>query len=566
MVGLVSLVSTLLLASSIWALPAPPHGLPSPLKLPLPEPNHNLFCIVPFPVVQKLLCPRQGTSSPTTVSTPLGTAQGASDSDGAARFSVKYGSASRWQESSVVSSWALPNGATDPTALPLTCPQNTTADSTMSEDCLSMILYVPSSVKPGSNAPALLWIHGGSFIVGSATDPGLDGSALAAATESVVAVVQYRLGALGFMDPSGNTNLAVKDIVTALQFLQKVLPSFGGDTSKITLAGQSSGANMIRALLAVPSAESLFQSAILQSDTMDYGLLNMSIQETLQDFFNSQINCDSTDTECLTNLSLDDILYASQTLSDDGGDISAAAGLAEPIRPVKDGSFITSPLDSTAPFPHVSKPIILSTVLNEAMPTIYSEFTDPIDSSTYTDVVNITFGTPRTERILTTAVYEVPQQTAEGTTADARPQLSNLGTDQVWRCPTWTFARNWVQNGGQVFVGLYVVGATYPGNDLIPQCLEDGAVCHQDDIEIVFGTVPSPNTAQVALTKEMQARYSSFLRTGNPNTDSFATWTPATTDDVHPLLLGGSGEASVGQCTTSYWGDFVQYDYQVFDI
>ena len=39
-------------------------------------------------------------------------------------------------------------------------------------------------------------IHGGSFIVGSATAPGLDGSNLAIATNSIVAVVQYRLGAV----------------------------------------------------------------------------------------------------------------------------------------------------------------------------------------------------------------------------------------------------------------------------------------------------------------------------------------------------------------------------------
>lgn len=56
--------------------------------------------------------------------------------------------------------------------------------------------------------------------------------------------------------------------MTALSFLQKVIPSFGGSASKITVAGQSSGANMIRALLAVPSADSLFQQAILQSDPM----------------------------------------------------------------------------------------------------------------------------------------------------------------------------------------------------------------------------------------------------------------------------------------------------------
>jgi carboxylesterase type B len=70
------------------------------------------------------------------------------------------------------------------------------------------------------------------------------------------------------MSPDGSTNLAVKDVVNAMKFLKKVVSAFGGGSTKITLAGQSSGANMIRALLAVPSASSLFKSAILQSDPM----------------------------------------------------------------------------------------------------------------------------------------------------------------------------------------------------------------------------------------------------------------------------------------------------------
>lgn len=73
---------------------------------------------------------------------------------------------------------------------------------------------------------------------------------------------------LGFMAPDGTTNLAVEDIINAIDFLHKVVPYFGGSPSMITLAGQSSGANMIRALLAVPSVSSLFRSAILQSDVM----------------------------------------------------------------------------------------------------------------------------------------------------------------------------------------------------------------------------------------------------------------------------------------------------------
>ena len=70
------------------------------------------------------------------------------------------------------------------------------------------------------------------------------------------------------MAPSGQTNLAVMDVIVAMQFLQQVLPSFGGDPSKITISGQSSGADMVRALLGADSAAPLFRSAVLQSDPM----------------------------------------------------------------------------------------------------------------------------------------------------------------------------------------------------------------------------------------------------------------------------------------------------------
>lgn len=64
----------------------------------------------------------------------------------------------------------------------------------------------------------------------------------------------------------------------------------------------------------------------------------------------------------------------------------------------------------------------------------------------------------------------------------------------------------------------------------------------------------------------MQARYSAFLRTGNPNTGPYTTWQAATNNSVYTLELGGSSEAAVGACEVDYWGDYVQYDYQVFNI
>lgn len=154
------------------------------------------------------------------------------------------------------------------------CPQPWVTSSQYSEDCLYFVVYAPTNVTPvqwSGGAPVLVWIHGGSYYYGSASDPITDASKLATATGSIVVVLQYRLGVLGYLPPasqSANKNLGVQDVITALKYIQNVIGMMGGDKTKVVLAGQSSGANLIRNLLATPSASNLFSRAILESDPM----------------------------------------------------------------------------------------------------------------------------------------------------------------------------------------------------------------------------------------------------------------------------------------------------------
>lgn len=194
---------------------------------------------------------------------------------------------------------------------------------------------------------------------------------------------------------------------------------------------------------------------------------------------------------CLNNISISDLLGFQDNLIGAAMSLDQSTGLGEPIRLVKDGSLITSPLDSTAAFPSVSKPILVTNVKNEAALSIYGGINFDLDVSTYEQAVDGTFGQPATTAILDNANYAIPSSNAnsnssEAATVDERPLLEKLGTDQIWRCPTWTFARNWISHGGKAYVGLYVVGASYPGNtDVTSFCGDAGVVCHQDDIEIV---------------------------------------------------------------------------------
>jgi hypothetical protein len=215
----------------------------------------------------------------------------------------------------------------------------------------------------------------------------------------------------------------------------------------------------------------------------NYGFLSTATQAKFQTNFNSLINCTASDAACRNALSLSSILTAQTTLFNQAPGIDASAGAFEPFRPVLDGALITSPLDSTGAFPSVSKRLMLSTVLNEAGFAIYQQFKESLPQEAFPPICAATFGDSRTTTIVDSQFYHpVPLQDGG---IDSRTQLQTLGTDYLWKCSSWTFARNWVAHGGAAYVGEYQIGASYPGNDAVPYCNGNGVVCHQDDIQIV---------------------------------------------------------------------------------
>jgi carboxylesterase type B len=69
----------------------------------------------------------------------------------------------------------------------------------------------------------------------------------------IVVVLQYRLGVLGqlppaFGDVAGDPNLALDDVINGLTTIKDSVRYLGGDAGKVTVAGQSSGASMVRGM------------------------------------------------------------------------------------------------------------------------------------------------------------------------------------------------------------------------------------------------------------------------------------------------------------------------------
>jgi para-nitrobenzyl esterase len=88
----------------------------------------------------------------------------------------------------------------------------------------------------------------------------------------VVVTINYRLGVLGFLthpeltkeaDTSGNYGLL--DQLAALKWVHNNIAAFGGDPSRVTIAGQSAGAGDSHSLVASPLAKGLFARAIEES-------------------------------------------------------------------------------------------------------------------------------------------------------------------------------------------------------------------------------------------------------------------------------------------------------------
>lgn len=116
----------------------------------------------------------------------------------------------------------------------------------------------------------MVWVHGGAYLLGSGSQPLYDAGDLVAGGDLIVVTINYRIGALGFLDltavsPEADANPALRDVLLALRWVQDNIRGFGGDPGQVTVAGESAGGGLVTTLLTVPAAEGLFHRAIAQS-------------------------------------------------------------------------------------------------------------------------------------------------------------------------------------------------------------------------------------------------------------------------------------------------------------
>jgi para-nitrobenzyl esterase len=176
----------------------------------------------------------------------------------------------RWRPPAPVQPW---DGVKETKQYSATCPQpGSAAPLNMSEDCLYLNVWTPAQ-SADEKLPVMVFFYGGGFKDVAFSMPAYNGTTLA--KKGVIVVTpNYRLGALGFLahpqldnESSHNVsgNYGILDQQAALIWVRQNIGAFGGDPFRVTIFGQSAGAESTLIHLASPESKGLYQQAIVES-------------------------------------------------------------------------------------------------------------------------------------------------------------------------------------------------------------------------------------------------------------------------------------------------------------
>ena len=406
----------------------------------------------------------------------------------------------------------------------------------MSEDCLHLSVWT-TNLRGSQKQPVMVWIHGGGNVDGWATHGSIDGAALAR-RGAVVVMIQYRLGALGFLADSlltaesphhSSSNYGLLDQIAALRWVQRNATAFGGDSARVTIFGQSAGAVDVTCLMVSPLARGLFHRVIAQSGSCVWpvpelarpvsGLTEMPAAERSGKKLAKNLGV-SGERDVLAAMrakSAEQIIAASADDPDISRDV-AADGWVIPTQP--DLAF--------AKGTQTNVPVLIGSNEDE-MRSLARALPVPRIQDYPQQLVDALGGNPLfrplTSRLL--AAYPATD------TAAAQRRLFEASSDGFGASARW-MARA-MRKAGQRDVYVYRFTHVIPS----PGGRSVGAF-HVAEMPFVFGNdFGWPEGAQDSTLGEATRGYwVEFARTGNPNGEGRPTWPPYDSDLDSYLELG----------------------------
>lgn len=381
----------------------------------------------------------------------------------------------------------------------------------MSEDCLYLNVWTKPEL---SDAPVIVYIHGGAFFVGAASMPLYSGEHLAE-HDVVVVNLNYRLGALGFLahpeltaesEEGASGNYGLLDQVAALVWVRDNIARFGGDPDNVTIVGQSAGSMSVLALQASPLAEGLFDRAVGMSGALigDAGPMAMSsLAEAEADGLRIQEIWNASSIAEMRGLAADRML-----------DLPRSPGSPR-VGPIQDGYFLPHPISEVfAQGEQVDVPLLVGFTRDES----FGGLGTVAGLEDYRAKVQEKFGA-RAEEFL--SLY--PASTDAQAIAQAR--LADRDSTMALGMYEWAM-RQQATGSSAVFSYEFAQPHRYPeGVEIAGHDVQIAGAYHTSEVPFWLGTLVSFNKFRPtrawqdddrALSLTMQAALVSFAKLGQP--------------------------------------------------
>lgn len=363
--------------------------------------------------------------------------------------------------------------------------------------CLTLNVWAPVSDEP---LPVLVWFHGGSFVIGASSQPVYDGTVLASEQQVVVVSVNYRIGALGFLDArpfGGVANCGLRDAIRALEWVRDNVGAFGGDPARVVAFGESAGGGLILHALASPAAHGLLAGAIVQS-----GATFATLDETRAAVVVGALaDAAGLPEHGLRSLPTDELVKAQSAAM---GPLLSTVGMM-PFHPmVDDDILLAPPADAFARGEAAGVALVAGTTADEMRLFVDASVPAP----------------PREKVVRRTARYlSVDENEAELVVARYERALGTEDMHEIWRA---LFGDNEMQVPCRA-----VLDAHAPHGPTYTYCFTWGGpevgACHGIDIPFPFGNFGDGWAAFVgldddgrALSAAMRTAWAGFARTGDP--------------------------------------------------
>ncbi|MGW6277742.1 carboxylesterase/lipase family protein [Kribbella sp. NPDC055071] len=386
------------------------------------------------------------------------------------------------------------------------------------DEWLTVNVWSPHA-EPGAGLPVMVWIYGGAYAFGHASDPATDGARLAREGDVVLVTFNYRVGVEGFGSLQGApANRGLLDQVAALEWVRENVAAFGGDPARVTVFGESAGAGSIASLLAMPRAAGLFSRAIAQSVPGTFFSVPLAddIMATIAGRLGRKPSVDD-----LSGVSAAELVGASDALGaamlPHAARWGAVAHTTVPFSPVVDGDVLPrTPYDALAD--GTGREVELIAGHNRDEYRLMLAITGRLGNVTDADA---------------TTALEVLGPSGFRTAhpdANAERLFELVNSDWLFRMPSHRLAETQVAGCGRA----YSYELVWPDSGL--------GACHGVDVPLVFGNLQQQHTGFLLgaesptdierISQRFRTAWTSFAHSGDPG------WPPYDETDRQVALIG----------------------------